>query len=253
MTALGLELDGRSIYVLCLLSGNGLVALSAFLGDMRHRTFVYGALGLGVISVAARIAYWAWLASHGYVEPGISFQLGLPLISYVGSLGDLGPWASLTGATVVLLESLRASTPTLRGVSMSVHRWWSRTVILVGFAVMAPGLVMRMVPSLLLQVSGYAGLLIVPGTGLVALGAFLGKSGYRKLLYGAFGLTVCGLITSLNILATGYFGTGPWWVFVGCVERAYPIGGVMSCVGAVVVIVESFRRPPVPTDGGGTA
>jgi hypothetical protein len=257
VTALGLQLDGRSIYVLCLVSAIGLVALSAFLGNMRHRTLVYGALALGVVSVAARIAYSAWLARHGHVEPGGgSFQLGLPLISYIGSLGNLGPWATLIGATVVLLESLRASMPALGAVSMDVRRWRrSRTVSRVGLAMMAIPVVVFVVeftfprldtsiPPLLPELN----LLIFPGAGLVARGAFLGNSRYRKLLYGAFGLTMCGLITGLNILRTDYFGSGPWWVFVGCLELAFPIGWVMSCVGAVYVIVESFRSPPVPKD-----
>jgi photosystem II stability/assembly factor-like uncharacterized protein len=239
MTALGLQLDGRSIYVQCLLSGIGLVALSAFLGDMRHRAFVYGALALGMVSVAVRIAYWAGQASHGYVQPGVFVELG--------------PWATLTGASVVLLESFRASTPALGGVSMSVRRWrWSRVLCIVWLAMIAVGTVANLVNNsgldlgwMEMPISVLGLVLPIVGIGLVPLGAFLGQSRYRKLLYGAFGLTVCGLITGLNVLRTDYFGSGPWWVFVGCVEEAFSIGVLMSSVGAVYVISESLQKAPV--------
>jgi hypothetical protein len=36
--------------------------------------------------------------------------------------------------------------------------------------------------------------------------------------------------------------------FVEHVLYVYPIAGVMSALGAVLVLVESFRRPPVPKD-----
>jgi NADH:ubiquinone oxidoreductase subunit 6 (subunit J) len=92
--------------------------------------------------------------------------------------------------------------------------------------------------------------LTLPGSGLVARGAFLGKSRYRKFLYAALVLIVCGLIAGFTVLAITFMNQSdvpnPWWAFV---TYAYPIGVIMSCVGAVLVIVESFRRPLVPKDG----
>ncbi|RIE05732.1 hypothetical protein [Candidatus Cryosericum terrychapinii] len=85
---------------------------------------------------------------------------------------------------------------------------------------------------------------ILAGSGLAALGALLGKSHHRKLLYGALGLTVCGL-TTVFLALNFYVDAAPWWVFVAL---TYPIGLIMSLVGAVLVIVESFRRPPVPKE-----
>jgi multisubunit Na+/H+ antiporter MnhB subunit len=88
---------------------------------------------------------------------------------------------------------------------------------------------------------------ILPGSGLAALGAFLGRSRYRKYLYGALALTVCGLATLFLafIFYSETADTAPWWAFL---VSACPIGGIMSLVGAVLVIFESFRRLPVPKD-----
>jgi hypothetical protein len=91
--------------------------------------------------------------------------------------------------------------------------------------------------------------LILPGSGLVARAAFLGKSRYRKSLYGALVLSLCGLIAGFVVLAISFMNqsdvANPWWAFVA---YAYPIGVIMSFVGAVVVIVESFHRPSVSKD-----
>lgn len=77
------------------------------------------------------------------------------------------------------------------------------------------------------------------GSGLVALGAFLGKSRYRKFLYAALLLAICGVIALL-----GFFNAhSPWWLQY--IRFAYPIGAIMSCVGAVLAIIESFRRSPI--------
>lgn len=91
-------------------------------------------------------------------------------------------------------------------------------------------------------------LLLLPlfGSGLAALGAFLGKSHYRKFPYVAFLLTICGLITAYGLVATGLDLPGPWWSL--CAACAYFIGPVMSCAGAVLAIIESFHRSPVPQD-----
>ncbi len=84
------------------------------------------------------------------------------------------------------------------------------------------------------------------GSGLVVLGAPLGKSHYRKFLYAAFPLTICGLITAFGFVVAGFDGPGLWWALRAA--RAYLIGPIMSCVGAVLAIIESFHRSPIPQD-----
>jgi hypothetical protein len=92
--------------------------------------------------------------------------------------------------------------------------------------------------------------LLFPASGLVALGAFLARSRYRRFLYGAFGLTACGLIAAFLLLGYLEAPALPWFAYVAW---AYPIGGIMTAVGAVVVIFESSRRAPVPKNDVGTA
>jgi hypothetical protein len=236
-----------SMRLLCLLSGSGLAALGAFLGKIRHRTFVYCTLGLAVISVPIWTGQWVWLTTHGYAEISI---LTDPLLLTCG----LGLVASLTGAMVVLFESLPASMLALGVASMNTRRRWSSgSVSFVGLAATAIGIVTHVV-VVSSWLWGFNSLLILLGSGLGALGAFLGKSRYRKFLYGALGLTMCGLTTIFYALTDPWTGSNfladalypAWWQVVG---YAYPIGGIMSSVGAVLVIVESFRRSPVPHDG----
>ena len=90
-------------------------------------------------------------------------------------------------------------------------------------------------------------ILPVGGSGLVALGAFLGNSRYREFLYGAFGLTVCGWYHALLVVVSALADSGSigWWAFVA---YAYTVGAIMSLVGAGLVLVESFRKPLVTKD-----
>ncbi|MHB8107458.1 MAG: hypothetical protein ACYDH4_08545 [Candidatus Cryosericum sp.] len=91
--------------------------------------------------------------------------------------------------------------------------------------------------------------LILPASGLAALGACLARSHYRKLLYAALVLTVCGLIAGFGVFIVKFNDSfdvpNPWWALV---TYAYPIGWIISLVGAALVIVQSFRRPPVSRD-----
>jgi len=231
-----------SMSELCLLSGSGLVALSAFLGKSYHRAFVYGALGLGVIGVPA----WFTFSSG---NPGFWIRyLAHPLLLVYG----LGLLAGLTAAMLVLFESPRASMPAPGGVSVSTHRrWWSRTVSLVGLVEM-PIVTCLFAISLIGQLEGPTipiifDVFLLPVSGLPALGAFLGKSRYRAFLYVALVLTVCGTIAAL--LFNFYQDKYVWQLLF---VLAYLLGLIMSCVGAVLVIVESFHRPPVPKDTIGT-
>jgi hypothetical protein len=216
----------------CLLSGSGLVALGAFLGRSRYRTFAYGVLGLPVISVSAWIAYSLWFRTH------------LPEIYWIGL------FASLTGAMLVLFESPPASMPALGGVPVSTRRRsWAGTVSVVGLAVL-PIVIVAFVGSLWVvgSVPGLFSIIlyvfILAGSGLPALGAFLGKSRHRTFLYVALVLTVCGMIAAL-LLVFYDESRAPWSAIF---FFAYPLGLIMSCVGAVLVSRESLRRPPVSDD-----
>ncbi|MCX6097492.1 MAG: hypothetical protein NTZ77_03270 [Caldiserica bacterium] len=83
------------------------------------------------------------------------------------------------------------------------------------------------------------------GSGLVALGAFLGNSRYRRFMYGASVLTLCGIIALFLVAGNVEAPAVASWGFAA---YAYPIGAIMSLVGAGLVLVESFHRPPVPKD-----
>lgn len=133
---------------------------------------------------------------------------------------------------------------------MNKRKLWSRILNIVGLAMIVVGAVSVfravLMPALLV--------LPVIGSGLVALTAFLGRSRYRKFLYAALVLTVSGLIASYGAIVVTLDPSfdlpyRPWWVYVAV---AYPIGAIMSLVGAALVIIESFHRPPDPDDGDGT-
>jgi hypothetical protein len=163
-----------SLTELCLLSGSGLIALSAFLGKSRYRTFAYGALGLAVIEVGTWVVYVGW--STG---PGQPYSLridGLLHLSYILSF-----FASLAGAILVLLEFFRAW---MESVPMDPRRLLSRIFSIIGLAVMAIGVLAIVGP-----LRAWGGLVggfwyFFLGTGLAALGAYLGRSRYRRFLYG---------------------------------------------------------------------
>ncbi|MHB8106192.1 MAG: hypothetical protein ACYDH4_01990 [Candidatus Cryosericum sp.] len=129
---------------------------------------------------------------------------------------------------------------------------WSRILSIVGLAVTAVVLVAFGV-SWEIGTFGWlstvllAAVLLLPVSlsGLVALGAFLGRSRYRRFMYCAFVLTLCGTYVVFLLIANFEAPTVPWWAFVAV---AYPVGAIMSLVGAVLVTVESFHRPPVPKD-----
>jgi hypothetical protein len=77
-------------------------------------------------------------------------------------------------------------------------------------------------------------LLILPATGLVALGAWLAKSRERRRLYWALALVAVGVGLLWGISAIGGVGgsTGrsKWWLLL---LLPYPIGWVLGLVGGV--------------------
>jgi hypothetical protein len=100
----------------------------------------------------------------------------------------------------------------------------SRVLVIVGLVAMAIGALDPLEGSLV----------ILLGSGLVALGARLGKSRQRILLYWSFVLVTVGVGAMWGLSALGGFGgsTGRsnWW---GLVLSPYPIGWIAGIVGAV--------------------
>ena len=101
---------------------------------------------------------------------------------------------------------------------------WSRLLVIVGLVAMLIGALDPLEGSLV----------ILPGTALVALGARLGKSPHRVLLYWSFVLVAVGVGALWGLSALG--GVGPTtgrsysWALV---LLPYPVGWIMGLVGAV--------------------
>ena len=117
---------------------------------------------------------------------------------------------------------------------MDKHRLW--LILLVGAGLLA------MIIGALDPLEG--GFIILFGSGLTALGAFLSKSPYRKFVYWAFGLTALGMavvmIWSCFGGVGGNTGRSAWWLLTAL---PYPVGWVMSLVGAVRLLIRSLRKP----------
>jgi len=114
-------------------------------------------------------------------------------------------------------------------------RWrWSRILAVVGFVVVLLGALDPLEGSLL----------ILPGTGLLALAAWLGRSRYRTLLYWSFALVAIGVGVMWGLSAVGGLGgsTGRsmWWALL---LLPYPVGWVMAVVGAI----RRLRETPTPS------
>ena len=120
---------------------------------------------------------------------------------------------------------------------MSAPTRWSRVLLIVGLLCMLVGAVDPLEGSLV----------ILPGIGMVAMGAFLGKSRHRKLLYRSFVLVAVGVGAMVVLSAYGGIrlsskdaGHSMWWeLFI----LPYPVGWILGLVGAIRTLVRSFRRP----------
>ncbi|MBI4470041.1 MAG: hypothetical protein HY650_12045 [Acidobacteria bacterium] len=110
---------------------------------------------------------------------------------------------------------------------------WSRILAIVGLVAMVIGALDPLEGSLV----------ILPGTGLVALGAALGKSRHRILLYWSFILVAAGVGALWWMSALGGLGgnTGHsyWWALV---LVPYPVGWIMGLVGAIRTLREGSGR-----------
>ena len=116
---------------------------------------------------------------------------------------------------------------------MNNARRWSLILVITGLVLMIAGAIDPLEGSLL----------ILPGAGLAALGAYIGKSRHRAFLFYSFALTAIGVGALFGVSAVGGLGgsTGRsyWWALV-CLP--YPIGWIMGIVGIVRTLRE---RPPV--------
>jgi hypothetical protein len=92
---------------------------------------------------------------------------------------------------------------------------------------------------------------ILPGSGVVLLGAFLGNSRYWKPLLLAFLLIAAGVGAMIVLSAFGGIGGRSghslWW---GLFILPYPIGWIIGLVGAILRLIESFKRPALRRQEG---
>ena len=122
---------------------------------------------------------------------------------------------------------------------MNAITWGSRVLIVVGVAGMLVGAIDPLEGSLI----------ILPGTGLVALGALLGKSRYRILLYWSLILVAVGVGELWVLSAFGGVGGSRdrsiWW---GLVVLPYPVGWILGLAGVILTLAEIFKPPVRPRE-----
>ena len=117
---------------------------------------------------------------------------------------------------------------------MDARASWSRVLVGVGAVAMVLGTVDPLEGSLL----------ILPGSGLVALGLFLGRHERRVVVYAlwVFILIAVGVaaLVALSVVGGigGTSGRSMWW---GILVLPYPIGWVMALAGAIYVAIRSLR------------
>ncbi|MDZ7617469.1 MAG: hypothetical protein U1E05_10720 [Patescibacteria group bacterium] len=124
---------------------------------------------------------------------------------------------------------------------MSTQTLWSVVLVIVGLLVMLVGAIDPLEGSFV----------ILPGSAVVAAGAFLGKSRYRMLLFWAFVLIATGVGAMVVFTAMGGIGGNSghslWW---GLFILPYPIGLIIGLVGAILRLIESFKRPAISRQEG---
>jgi hypothetical protein len=108
-------------------------------------------------------------------------------------------------------------------VIMSVVPWWHYVLLVLGTLCMLVGAVDPLEGSVI----------ILPGTAMIALEAFLGGSRHTRLLARAAALVGLGIVALFGLSAFGGIG-GPkglswWW---GALLLPYPLGWIMGVVGA---------------------
>lgn len=140
---------------------------------------------------------------------------------------------------------------------MNKRKLLSRILSVVGLAMLVIAAVSFVAYLTTIVRSGWFGAVIlfigiffpVIGSGLAALGAFLGKSRYRIFLSVALGLILCGemaYLAALGNMDNPYLNFPTWWPLL---FFTYPIGAIMSFVGAVRMLIEYFHKSPIAQDG----
>lgn len=109
---------------------------------------------------------------------------------------------------------------------------WSRILIGTGLVGMLIGALDPMEGSLV----------ILPGTGITALGAMLAHSRQRLRLYAAFVIVAVGVVALFGLSAIGgiggHSGHSMWW---GLLILPYPLGWIAGLIVGIVALVQSFQ------------
>lgn len=117
---------------------------------------------------------------------------------------------------------------------MKTRTLWSRILIIAGGIAMLLGTLDPLEGSLLL----------LPGSGLVALGLFVGKAERRLLRYWlwVFILMIVGVGALFGLSAVGGFGgtsgLSIWW---GLLLLPYPVAWIMGLASAIGVMIRFFK------------
>ena len=117
---------------------------------------------------------------------------------------------------------------------MNERRLWSRILVIVGGVAMLLGAIDPLEGSLL----------ILPGSGLVALGTFLGRGQGAILRYWfcVFILIAVGVGAMFVLSAFGGIGGksghSMWW---GVLILPYPVGWLMGFAGAILMLIRFFK------------
>jgi len=119
---------------------------------------------------------------------------------------------------------------------MNTHKLWSRILVIVGGIAMLVGAVDPLEGSLV----------ILPGSGLVALGIYLGNSGRELLIQWIciFLMIAFGVAALFGLSAWGFGGVNKhstWW---GLLILPYPIGWVVGIVNLAFGLVRTIRHRP---------
>lgn len=117
---------------------------------------------------------------------------------------------------------------------MDTRRLWSRILVILGGIAMLVGAIDPLEGSLL----------ILPGSGLVALGMLLGRRERRTLVYWVWVFILIAVsVGALFVLSafggiSGRSGHSMWWSIL---VLPYPVGWLMALAGAISALIRFFK------------